>query len=929
MFAHGVFFSLVFLSACSLSAEEAPGFAQVAPVFQKYCVGCHNATDREGGLVLETYGGFLRGGDNGKVLELGSPDQSRMLMMMTGKAEPAMPPEGSEAPTPEEIAILTGWFKGGALGPKQGEEVSSTLVTPNVPVMGQVRKPINAMSTSPDGKWLAVGRHGEVEILSGQELKPVRTLTGHTGHVNDLAFSPDGKQLFAAAGEAGLFGEITIWNTANWQKQSTLRGHGDQLYAIAISPDGKILASGSYDQKILLWNLETGKPHRELTGHNGPVFDLAFHPDGQILASASGDRTVKLWNPHTGERLETFAEPEKEQYTVAFPKAGRLLVAGGVDNRIRVWRISKTGKAGSNRLLYTRFAHEAPILRLTFSPDDRRLISSSEDHAIKLWETKTYTLQETLKNQSDWPVALAVAADNSQLFIGRLDGSLTPVPLETEAQIETSSKPLAREPINLSAAKSAWPAVAQGVETEPNDEISKAKPLTVPGSVSGVLQPAKGLPQDWDFYEFHAKKGESWIIETQAGQNQSPADTLIDVLYPDGNPVERLLLRAVRDSYITFRPIDSTQDQVRVHNWEEMQLRQYMYLGGEVTRLFRMPQGPDSGFMFYKGQGKRKLYFDTSATIHALGEPVYIVEPYAPGSKLVDNGLPVFPLYYSNDDDADRKLGTDSRLTFTAPRTGNYVVRIADVRGFGGPEFRYSLTIRPLQPDFRVTLGGKGATIPAGSGQRLKVNLDRIDNFDGPVTVKIENMPEGYVVSSPILVEAGHLEAEGVIHAAPDAKALDKKAWDQVRVTASAEINGEPIAHNVGDLGQIKLGEKPKVLVYLTPDPKAAPSPGPSNELTLAPGETMTAMLFIERNGFDGELKFEVDNLPHGVIVDNIGLSGVLIRTGETHRQIFLTAADWVADTTCQIHAVALAEGNQASAPIVFHIRKPVLQTRN
>lgn len=932
MFARGLFLSLVLIAIRPLLGEEAdaPGFSQVVPIFQKYCVGCHNATDKEGGLVLENYAGFLRGGDNGKVLELGRPDQSRMLLMITGKAEPAMPPEGSETPTEAELALLTRWFKAGALGPKQGEEISSTLITPKIPVTGKVRKPIHAMATSGDGKWLAVGRHGEIEILSGRETKPSRTLTGPTGHINDLTFSPDGQRLFAAAGEAGLFGEITIWNTANWQKEAPLRGHGDQLYSIAVSPDGKTFATGSYDQKILLWSLETKEPIRELTGHNGPVFDLAFHPEGQILASASGDRTVKLWNIQTGERLETFSEPEKEQYTVAFHKDGRNLVAGGVDNRIRVWQVSKTGKAGSNRILYTRFAHEGPVLRLAFSPDGLRLVSSSEDHTIKLWETKTYTLQQTLKDQSDWPVALAVAADNSQFFIGRLDGTLTPVPLETEGKIATSAKPLSSEPINFSARKSAHAAVAQVLEAEPNDEIQKPNPLTVPGSVFGVLMPAKGESHDTDFYQFHAKKGESWIIETNAGQTQSPADTMIDVLHPDGNPVERLLLRAVRDSYITFRPIDSTQNEVRVHNWEEMQLRQYLYMNGEVTRLFRMPQGPDSGFMFYKSQGKRKLYFDTSAIIHALGEPVYIVEPYAPGSKLVDNGLPVFPLYYSNDDDADRKLGTDSWLTFTAPETGNYVVRVQDVRGFGGPEFRYSLSIRPLYPDFHVTLGGKGATIPAGSGQRLKVNLDRIDNFDGPVEVKIENVPEGYIVSSPILVEAGHLEAEGVIHADKEAKPLEANAWNQVRVTATAQINDQPVTHDLGNLGHIKLGEKPKVLVYLAPDPNAAPSKsGPSNELTLAPGETMTAMLSIERNGFEGELKFEVDNLPHGVIVDNIGLSGVLIRTGETHRQIFLTAADWVADSTRQIDAVAIGEGGQASAPIVFNIRKPVLQTRN
>ena len=51
----------------------------------------------------------------------------------------------------------------------------------------------------------------------------------------------------------------------------------------------------------------------------------------------------------------------------------------------------------------------------------------------------------------------------------------------------------------------------------------------------------------------------------------------------------------------------------------------------------------------------------------ALGEPCYIVEPHPPGTKLVPNGLPVFPLYFDNDDDSHRELGKDSRLSFHGP----------------------------------------------------------------------------------------------------------------------------------------------------------------------------------------------------------------------------------------------------------------------
>src|SRR4030095_14868519 len=146
----------------------------------------------------------------------------------------------------------------------------------------------------------------------------------------------------------------------------------------------------------------------------------------------------------------------------------------------------------------------------------------------------------------------------------------------------------------------------------------------------------------------------------------------------NGRPVERLLLQAVRDSHVTFRGIDSNSTDCRVENWEEKELHKYLSLQGEVVKLFRAPQGPDSGFLFYSSNGKRRAYFDTSATSHANDEPCYIVEPHPLGAKLVASGLPVFTLYYANDDDGERKLGTDSKLHFTAPADSAYLIRVRD-----------------------------------------------------------------------------------------------------------------------------------------------------------------------------------------------------------------------------------------------------------
>ena len=93
-------------------------------------------------------------------------------------------------------------------------------------------------------------------------------------------------------------------------------------------------------------------------------------------------------------------------------------------------------------------------------------------------------------------------------------------------------------------------------------------------------------------------------------------------------------------------------------------------------------------------------------------------------------------------------------------------------------------------------------------------------------------------------------------------------------------------------------------------------------ELVVAPGTTVTATLKVERNGHDDLVTFEVENLPHGVIVDNIGLSGVLMPKGESERQIFITADAWVPETSRLCFAVENQVGNQCSPPVTVHVRK-------
>src|SRR5437660_2045316 len=110
--------SLCLLGGVAIAEPKTPDYAtQIAPLFRKYCAGCHNAKDAEGGLVLESYDTLLKGGKRGAAMVAKNAERSRLIAVLTGKVQPSMPPEGNEPPKAEEIALIKAWIEAGAMGP--------------------------------------------------------------------------------------------------------------------------------------------------------------------------------------------------------------------------------------------------------------------------------------------------------------------------------------------------------------------------------------------------------------------------------------------------------------------------------------------------------------------------------------------------------------------------------------------------------------------------------------------------------------------------------------------------------------------------------------------------------------------------------------------------------------------------------------------
>jgi WD40 repeat protein len=288
-----------------------------------------------------------------------------------------------------------------------------------------------AVAVSPDGRLGLTGLWtGEISLWDYASGEEIRRLRGHSEMVfGGVHFLPDGRRAVSAAGDisaAATDNTVRLWDVEAGQELSRLEGHTDKIWDIDVTADGRFVASGSHDGTLRLWDISTALDAGIAGGAGRVLLDVspqavrsvAFSPDGGSLVvglakgqASNPDYSLRLLETDTGGEIGRLVGHRENVADVAFSPDGKRILSSSSDSSVILW------DAASGAEIHRLIGHASGVMAVAFHPAGRLALSGAADGSLLLWDVEQGVALRRYAGLTKPVVGLAFVPDGGSFLV--------------------------------------------------------------------------------------------------------------------------------------------------------------------------------------------------------------------------------------------------------------------------------------------------------------------------------------------------------------------------------------------------------------------------------------------------------------------------------------------------------------------------------
>ena len=207
-----------------------------------------------------------------------------------------------------------------------------------------------------------------------------------------------------------MFGVIRMWDVSGLKAGEVVGELNSEITSISVSSDGLYVAAGSVDGSVSVWNLQTSEQLFAKDFGGSLILDLDFSVFNSLLFVSASGKELSAFDFRSDKQVWSSESLRSDVYVMDVVPRTTYLIAVTSQGVVQLL------EATTGKVVKTAQSKGASIRDLSVMPDGTRILMTSRDGALHIWDTKRLhkIVSLPVANELD---KIAISPDGSRVSV--------------------------------------------------------------------------------------------------------------------------------------------------------------------------------------------------------------------------------------------------------------------------------------------------------------------------------------------------------------------------------------------------------------------------------------------------------------------------------------------------------------------------------